>query len=145
MWHKIAPPRIDWRNGAFSSSAKPVYYNRYDFKNVRMEPIWRHSNAVKAGLSRHNLLLYWFCVFLPLQIPDRQPFPALCPARQPLGRPCSMLSRFLGTLPGCPDHGAASPKAVRQRTLFSCGERKYIFPQLQWIASESGNGTGKIK
>ena len=50
--------------------------------------------------SRHNLLLYWFCVFLPLQIPDRQPFPALCPARQPLGRPCSMLSRFLGTLPG---------------------------------------------
>ena len=36
----------------------------------------------------------------PLQIPDRQPFPALCPARQPLGRPCSMLSRLLGTLPG---------------------------------------------
>lgn len=25
-----------------------------------------------------------------------------------------------------PDHGDASPKAVRQRTLFSCGERKYI-------------------
>ena len=45
----MRPPRIDWRDGAFSSSAKPVYYNRYDFKNVRMEPIWRHSNAVKAG------------------------------------------------------------------------------------------------
>ena len=37
------------------------------------------------------------------------------------------------------------PKAVRQRTLFSCRERKYISPQLQWIASESGNGTGKLK
>ena len=46
---KTAPPRFDCRDGAFSSSAKPVYYNRYDFKNVRMEPIWRHSNAVKAG------------------------------------------------------------------------------------------------
>ncbi len=44
-----------------------------------------------------------------------------------------------------PDHGAASPKAVRQRTLFSCRKRKYISPQLQWIASECGNGTGKIK
>jgi len=44
-----------------------------------------------------------------------------------------------------PDHGAASPKAVRQRTLFSCRERKYISSQLQWIASKYGNGTGKIK
>ena len=44
-----------------------------------------------------------------------------------------------------PDHGDASPKAVRQRTLFSCGERKYISSQLQWIASECGNGTEKIK
>ena len=44
-----------------------------------------------------------------------------------------------------PDSGAASPKAVRQRTLFSCGERKYISSQLQWIASERGNGKGKIK
>ena len=34
------------------------------------------------------------------------------------------------------DYRAASPKAVRQRTLFSCGERKYISSQLQWIASE---------
>ena len=40
-----------------------------------------------------------------------------------------------------PDPGAASPKAVRQRTLFSCRERKYISSQLQWIASECGNGT----
>ena len=52
---------------------------------------------------------------------------------------------FLARSPDDPDHGAASPKAVRQRTLFSCRERKYIFPQLQWIASECGNGTGKIK
>ena len=44
-----------------------------------------------------------------------------------------------------PDHGAASPKAVRQRTLFSCRERKYISSQLQWIASECGNGKEKIK
>ena len=44
-----------------------------------------------------------------------------------------------------PDHGDASPKAVRQRTLFSCGERKYISSQLQWIASECGNGKGKMK
>ena len=33
---------------------------------------------------------------------------------------------FLARSPDAPDHGAASPKAVRQRTLFSCGERKYI-------------------
>ena len=52
---------------------------------------------------------------------------------------------FLARSPDTPDHGDASPKAVRQRTLFSCRERKYISPQLQWIASESGNGTGKIK
>ena len=52
---------------------------------------------------------------------------------------------FLARSPGTPDYGAASPKAVRQRTLFNCRERKYISPQLQWIASESGNGTGKIK
>ena len=52
---------------------------------------------------------------------------------------------FLARSPGTPDHGAASPKAVRQRTLFSCHERKHISPQLQWIASESGNGTGKMK
>ena len=44
-----------------------------------------------------------------------------------------------------PDPGAASPKAVRQRTLFNCRERKYISPQLQWIASKCGNGKGKIK
>ena len=47
---------------------------------------------------------------------------------------------FLARSPDDPDHGAASPKAVRQRTLFSCRERKYISSQLQWIASESGNG-----
>ena len=52
---------------------------------------------------------------------------------------------FLARSPDAPDHGAASPKAVRQRTLFSCRERKCISFQLQWIASESGNGTGKIK
>ena len=52
---------------------------------------------------------------------------------------------FLARSPDAPDHGAASPKAVRQRTLFSCRERKYISSQLQWIASECGNGTGKIK
>ncbi len=52
---------------------------------------------------------------------------------------------FLARSPDAPDHGAASPKAVRQRTLFSCRERKYISSQLQWIASESGNGKGKIK
>ena len=52
---------------------------------------------------------------------------------------------FLARSPDTPDPGAASPKAVRQRTLFSCGERKYISSQLQWIASECGNGTGKIK
>ena len=52
---------------------------------------------------------------------------------------------FLARSPDAPDHGAASPKAVRQRTLFSCGERKYISSQLQWIASECGNGTGKYK
>ena len=52
---------------------------------------------------------------------------------------------FLARSPDDPDHGAASPKAVRQRTLFSCRERKYIFPQLQWIASKCGNGKGKIK
>ena len=28
---------------------------------------------------------------------------------------------------------------------FSCGERKYISSQLQWIASDRGNGKGKIK
>ena len=33
---------------------------------------------------------------------------------------------FLARSPDTPDHGAASPKAVRQRTLFSCRERKYI-------------------
>lgn len=44
-----------------------------------------------------------------------------------------------------PDSGAASPKAVRQRTLFSCRERKYISSQLQWIASECGNGKEKTK
>ena len=38
------------------------------------------------------------------------------------------------------DYRAASPKAVRQRTLFSYRERKYISSQLQWIASECGNG-----
>ena len=52
---------------------------------------------------------------------------------------------FLARSPDTPDHGAASPKAVRQRTLFSCRERKYISSQLQWIASKYGNGTGKIK
>ena len=52
---------------------------------------------------------------------------------------------FLARSPDAPDHGAASPKAVRQRTLFSCGERKYISSQLQWIASKCGNGTEKIK
>ncbi len=52
---------------------------------------------------------------------------------------------FLARSPDAPDHGAASPKEVRQRTLFSCRERKYISSQLQWIASECGNGTGKIK
>ena len=52
---------------------------------------------------------------------------------------------FLARSPDDPDPGAASPKAVRQRTLFSCRERKYISPQLQWIASERGNGTGKIE
>ena len=52
---------------------------------------------------------------------------------------------FLARSPDAPDHGAASPKAVRQRTLFSCREGKYISPQLQWIATECGNGTGKIK
>lgn len=52
---------------------------------------------------------------------------------------------FLARSPDDPDHGAASPKAVRQRTLFSCRERKYISSQLQWIASERGNGKGKIK
>ena len=52
---------------------------------------------------------------------------------------------FLARSPDDPDHGAASPKAVRQRTLFSCRERKYISSQLQWIASKYGNGTRKIK
>ena len=52
---------------------------------------------------------------------------------------------FLARSPDAPDHGAASPKAVRQRTLFSCRERKYISSQLQWIASECGNGKGKMK
>ena len=52
---------------------------------------------------------------------------------------------FLARSPDAPDHGAASPKAVRQRTLFSCHERKYISSQLQWIASERGNGTGITK
>ena len=33
---------------------------------------------------------------------------------------------FLARSPDTPDPGAASPKAVRQRTLFSCRERKYI-------------------
>lgn len=52
---------------------------------------------------------------------------------------------FLARSPDTPDPGAASPKAVRQRTLFSCRERKYISSQLQWIASKCGNGKGKIK
>ena len=52
---------------------------------------------------------------------------------------------FLARSPDAPDHGAASPKAVRQRTLFSCRERKYISSQLQWIASKCGNGKGRIK
>ena len=50
---------------------------------------------------------------------------------------------FLARSPDAPDHGAASPKAVRQRTLFSCVERKYISSQLQWIASKCGNGTDR--
>ena len=52
---------------------------------------------------------------------------------------------FLARSPDTPDPGDASLKAVRQRTLFSCGERKYISSQLQWIALESGNGKGRIK
>ena len=52
---------------------------------------------------------------------------------------------FLARSPDTPDHRAASPKAVRQRTLFSCRERKHISSQLQWIASKCGNGTGQIK
>ena len=52
---------------------------------------------------------------------------------------------FLARSPDAPDPGAASPKAVRQRTLFSCRERKYISSQLQWIASKHGNGTRKTK
>ena len=52
---------------------------------------------------------------------------------------------FLHAPRNIPDSGAASPKAVRQRTLFSCRERKHISSQLQWIASKCGNGTGQIK
>ena len=86
-----------------------------------------------------------FAFFSPSKVQTRNPC-RRCARQGSLWAGLAACSHaFLARSPDAPDHGAASPNAVRQRTLFSCGERKYISSQLQWIASESGNGTGKIK
>ena len=147
MWHKIAPPRFDCRDGAFSSSAKPVYYNRYDFKNVRMEPIWRHSRLCRESERLHGIICCYigFALFSPCKFQTGNPSRRCALQGSLWAGLAACCHAFLARSPDAPDHGAASPKAVRQRTLFSCHERKYISSQLQWIASKCGNGTGKIR
>ena len=71
-----------------------------------------------------------FAFFSPLQIPDRQPFPALCPARQPLGRPCSMLSRFLGTLPRYPGSWRCFPKSGTAEDAIQLSREEVYLPSI---------------
>ena len=134
--------------GRFPRPQNPVYYNRYDFKNCTNGTNMAAQQCRESRYFHGIICCYIGFVFLLPRTNSRQAtLLGAVPCKEAFGPALQHVVTLSWHAPRTnSDYRAASPKAVRQRTLFSCRERKkYISSQLQWIASESGNGTEKIR
>ena len=90
--------------------------------------------AQQCRESRHFhgiICCYMVLRFSPLQIPDRSTLPGAVPCKAAfLGRPCSMLSRFLGTLPGYPGFWRCFPKSGTAEDAIQLSREEVYLPSI---------------